>query len=130
MRYWRIVSDATVRLDEAPENVEFIHTPPELDGTLDRIRSDIVMAIIYDMCRVNFGNGFSARRVAFRHPAPADASPYEALFGCPVSFGTDANRVSARTIRFGSVTLLDGNGHVRWRARAVMELLGCCKDGY
>ena len=93
MRYWRIVSDATVSLDEAPENVEFIHTTPELDGTLDRIRSDIVMAIIYDMCRVNFGNGFSALRVAFRHPAPADASPYAALFGCPVTFGADGNRL-------------------------------------
>ena len=51
------------------------------------------MAIIHEMCRTNFGHAFSPRRVAFRHPAPADARPYEALFGCPVSFGTDANRL-------------------------------------
>jgi AraC-like DNA-binding protein len=31
--------------------------------------------------------------VAFRHPAPADARPYETLFGCPVAFGGDANRL-------------------------------------
>jgi AraC-like DNA-binding protein len=94
VRYWRIVmADVTVRLDETPEGVQFIHTPPELDSTLDRIRGDTVMAIISDMCRTNFGQAFSPRRVAFRHPAPADASPYESLFGCPVSFGADANRL-------------------------------------
>ena len=82
-----------VRLDETPEGVEFVHTPPELDSTPDGIRGDIVLAIIYDMCRTNFGHAFSPRRVAFRHPAPADASPYETLFGCPVSFGADANRL-------------------------------------
>src|SRR4029077_18877353 len=47
----------------------------------------------YDMCRTNFGQAFTPRRVAFRHPAPADAGPYETLFGCPVSFGADANRL-------------------------------------
>ncbi len=53
VRYWRIVNaDVAVRLDETPEGVEFVHTPPELDSTLDGIRGDIVMAIIYDMCRI------------------------------------------------------------------------------
>src|SRR5207342_3796200 len=94
VRYWRIViADVAVRLEETPEGVEFVHTPPKLDSTPDGIRGDIVLAIIYDMCRTNFGHAFSPRRVAFRHPAPADAIPYETLFGCPVSFGSDANRL-------------------------------------
>jgi AraC-like DNA-binding protein len=94
VRYWRIViADVAVRLEETPEGVEFVHTPPKLDSTPDGIRGDIVMAIINDMCRTNFGQGFSPRRVAFRHPAPADARPYETLFRCPVSFGADANRL-------------------------------------
>ena len=93
VRYWRIViADVAVRLDETPEGVEFVHTPPRLDSAPDAIRGDIVMAILYDMCRTNFGLAFSPRQVAFRHPAPADASPYERLFGCPVAFGADANR--------------------------------------
>ena len=76
VRYWRIViADVAVRLEETPEGVEFVHTPPKLDSIPDGIRGDIVMAIIYDMCRTNFGHAFSPRRVAFRHPAPADASP-------------------------------------------------------
>ncbi len=94
VRYWHIViADVAVRLDETPEGVEFVHIPPKLDSAPDGIRGDIVMAILYDMCRTNFGRMFRPQRVAFRHPAPADASPYETLFGCPVAFGADANRL-------------------------------------
>jgi len=94
VRYWRIVSaDVTVSLDEGPERIAFVHAPPALARAPDGVRDDIVMAIINDMCRMNFGHAFSAQRVEFQHPAPADARPYETLFGCPVSFGTDANRL-------------------------------------
>jgi len=93
-RYWRIVSaDVAVRLEETSQGVEFVHTPPALDSMPDGIRGDIMMAILYDMCRTNFSRPFSPHRVAFRHPAPADAGQYETLFGCPVSFGADANRL-------------------------------------
>ena len=99
VRYWRIVSaNVTVSLDETQDGVEFVHATPELDSVLDGIRGDIAMAIIYDMCRTNFGHAFKPRRVAFRHPAPADVSPFEALFGCPVSFGVDANRLLIGTV--------------------------------
>jgi len=95
VRYWRIViADVAVRLDETPEGIEFVHTPPALDSAADGIRGDIVLAIICDMCRTNFSLTFSPRHVAFRHPAPPDARPYENFFGCPVSFGADANRLS------------------------------------
>jgi len=94
VRYWRIViADVAVRLDETPQGIEFVHTPPALDDHADAIRDDIVMAIVCDMCRTNFGPAFTPRSVAFRHPAPADPKPYEALFGCPVAFGADANRL-------------------------------------
>jgi AraC-like DNA-binding protein len=94
VRYWHIViADVAVSLDETPEGVEFVHTPPKLDSTPDGIRGDIVMAIIHDMCRTNFGHAFRPQRVAFRHAAPADARPYDTLFGCPVAFGADANRL-------------------------------------
>jgi len=94
VRYWRIViADVAVRLDESPEGVEFVHTPPALDSASDGIRGDIAMAVIYDMCRTNYGGAFRPLRLAYRHPAPADARPYETFFGCPVAFGADANRL-------------------------------------
>ena len=94
VRYWRIVvADVAVNLDESKESVEFIHTPPPLDDDLDRIRGDMVMAILFDMCRTNFGRAFSARHIAFRHLAPGDTREYEAFFGCPVTFNAGSNRL-------------------------------------
>jgi AraC-like DNA-binding protein len=54
----------------------------------------MAMAILFAMCRNNFGRTFKARRAAFRHAAPADARPYKTFFGWPVSFSGDANRLS------------------------------------
>jgi AraC-like DNA-binding protein len=94
VRYWRLVSaEVAVRLDESPDGIEFVHLPPQRDALLDAIRGDMVMAFLCAMCRANFGAAFSPRRVAFRHAAPADSGPYRAFFGCPVSFGADANRL-------------------------------------
>jgi AraC-like DNA-binding protein len=94
VRYWRIVAaDVAVELDESKESVEFIHTPPPLDDDLDRIRGDMAMAILFDMCRTNFGRAFSARHIAFRHLAPSDTREYEAFFGCPVTFDAGSNRL-------------------------------------
>jgi AraC-like DNA-binding protein len=94
VRYWRIViADVTVRLDESPDGVAFVHLPPALDPILEAVRGDMVMAILHDMCRKNFGGAFTPRRVAFRRAAPAATGSYEAFFGCPVSFGADANRL-------------------------------------
>jgi AraC-like DNA-binding protein len=94
VRYWHIViADVTVTLDETSNGVEFIHAPPELGMPVDGIRGDIVISMLYGMCRVNCGHAFSPRRVAFRHPAPAEPRQYEAFFGCPVAFAADANRL-------------------------------------
>jgi AraC-like DNA-binding protein len=94
VRYWRIViADVAVGLDETPETVEFVHAPAGPTGISDAIRGDAVMAIIYDMCRTNFGEAFKPQRVALRRPAPVNAGPYTALFGCPVAFGAESNRL-------------------------------------
>ena len=93
-RYWRVVvADVPVSLDESAEGVEFVHTPPPLDDDLDRIRGDMALAILYDLCRTNFGPAFRPRRIAFRHAAPVDTRRYEAFFGCPVKFNAGANRL-------------------------------------
>ena len=93
-RYWRIViADVAVRLDETPEGVEFVHASADRPGVAEGIRGDAVMAIIHDMCRTNFGDGFRPQRIAFRRTAPVDSHAYEALFRCPVTFGADANRI-------------------------------------
>ncbi len=94
VRYWHIVAaDVAVGLNNSARGLEFVHTPPPLDDDLDRIRGNIVMAMLYDMCRINFGYVFSPLRVAFRHAPPKDARLYVAFFGCPVTFNASANRL-------------------------------------
>jgi len=94
VRYWRIVApDVEVALHATSDGAEFVHTPHDTDAVHDGIRGDIVMAIVFDMCRTNAGPNFTPRRVTFRHAAPADVTPYEVFFGCPVMFGQDANRM-------------------------------------
>jgi len=93
-RYWRIINmQVTATLNDAPGSVEFAHLPPQGEEVIERIRGDAVMAIVLDLCRTNFGRTLTPRRVDLRHAAPVDAKPYEALFGCPVVFGRDANRL-------------------------------------
>lgn len=43
--------------------------------------------------RQNLGAGLRPHSVRFSHPAPADPTPYEQFFECPVSFGQGANQI-------------------------------------
>jgi len=92
-RYWRVINTRVVAtLDEVPDGIEFAHRPPPADEAIERVRGDIVLAILLAMCETNFGHRLKPRRVAFRHAAPSDLRPYEAIFDCPIAFGDDANR--------------------------------------
>lgn len=93
-RYWRIINvQVSATLSDAPGGVEFAHLPPQGDAVVERVRGDVVMAIVLDMCRTNFGRALTPRRVDLRHAEPVDVKPYDAFFGCPVVFGRDANRL-------------------------------------
>jgi AraC-like DNA-binding protein len=92
-RYWHIINTrVAVSLSDAPEGVELVQRPPPIDAASERVRGDVVLSVLLAMCRANYGREITPRRIAFRHAAPADVRPYEALFGCPISFGDDANR--------------------------------------
>jgi AraC-like DNA-binding protein len=70
--------------------------------SMDRVaRDDGQLAALFALCRLNAGGDFTPLQVAFVHGAPDDPTPYEALFGCPVIFGADANEFS--------ITLMDAD---------------------
>lgn len=90
VQYWRIVDvEGIVALKESREGVEFRHSPPSIDPVVDAVVGDLAIAIIVDMCRMNYGNALRPLRVGFRRARPIDISPYERLFGCRASFGRD-----------------------------------------
>ncbi len=92
VQYWRILdAEGNVALKVAREGVEFRHAPPKVDPVVDAVGGDLAVAIIVDMCRLNYGHALKPLRVGFRRAKPADAAPYERLFGCPVDFGRTAD---------------------------------------
>lgn len=52
---------------------------------------DIVMALLFDLCRMNAGAALRAVAVTLRRQKPDPADAYERFFGCPVQFGADEN---------------------------------------
>jgi AraC-like DNA-binding protein len=52
---------------------------------------DIVMALLFDLCRMNAGTALRPVAATLRRRKPAAASAYERFFGCPVEFGAEGN---------------------------------------
>jgi AraC-like DNA-binding protein len=52
---------------------------------------DIVMALLFDMCRMNAGSALRPVAVSLRRRKPAAPDAYERFFGCPVEFGAEDN---------------------------------------
>ena len=50
---------------------------------------DIVMAILFDLCRMNAGAALRPVAVTLRRRKPDAADAYERFFGCPVQFGAE-----------------------------------------
>jgi AraC-like DNA-binding protein len=82
-RYIHILSQATdIRLQETPEGLSLTLS----DSLQQPARMDLAMAILVDMCRLNFGPNLKPVAVRFIHPEPSCGERYFAVFKCPVYF--------------------------------------------
>ena len=52
---------------------------------------DIVMALLFDLCRMNAGAALRPVAATLRRRKPDPADAYERFFGCPVHFGGEEN---------------------------------------
>jgi AraC-like DNA-binding protein len=52
---------------------------------------DIVMALLFDMCRMNAGAGLRPVAATLRRSRPDPGDAYRRFFGCPVQFGVEEN---------------------------------------
>ena len=53
--------------------------------------TDIAMALLLDMCRMNAGAALRPVAATLRRRKPDPADAYQRFFGCPVQFGADEN---------------------------------------
>lgn len=92
-RYSRIVSDAVdIALEQEPGRMSLVFRPPHHDVPLADAAVEAFMATTVQLGRSLAGQDEALLACEFRH-TPADLSPYERWFGCPVRAGQPQNRL-------------------------------------
>jgi len=89
VRYWKIVGGRWVpKLVGTREDVSFVLNDPYQDDVVAAVATDITLAIVLDMCRLNFGAALRPLRVDLLRPKPSHAEEYPAFYGCAGRFAT------------------------------------------
>lgn len=93
-RYFPLVNTAVrLPIDESGDPVTFDVEDESGPGGVTRPYAEYCLAAFVLHVRGTTGVPFPVRRVTFVHPAPADVSEHERVFGCPVAFGAAHNRL-------------------------------------
>jgi AraC-like DNA-binding protein len=85
-RYWRLIGSADARLRKSAEGLWFLHDSRPSRQATRAFLADSALAVVLDMCRMNYGASLRPLEVRLRRPAPRDTAPYRNFFGCPVRF--------------------------------------------
>lgn len=97
LRYSHVVSEElNIHLKDTPEGLKVTLDLENAIFTLPQ-HHDVVLAVMMDMCRFNFGQELTAVRVTFDHAAPADASIYASFFRSPLQFDATASTLTLAT---------------------------------
>lgn len=93
-RYFPLVNTAVrLPIDESGDPVTFDVEDESGPAGVTRPYAEYCLAAFVLHVRGTTGVPFPVRRVTFVHPAPADTSEHERVFGCPVAFGAAHNRL-------------------------------------
>lgn len=89
-RFSRIIgSRFTYRCVEEPTGLRLVFDHGRGDAEIGHVITDFSLSILFDMCRTNFGRELNATAVRLRRPQPADPTPWQAFYGCDISFGAN-----------------------------------------
>ncbi|HET8541091.1 MAG TPA: AraC family transcriptional regulator [Anaeromyxobacter sp.] len=93
-RYFKLINTAvTLPIDESGDPVTFDVTGERGPTSLTRAYAEFCLAVFVLHVRAATGVPFKLRRVTFTHRRPPDTSEHERVFGCPVRFETEHNRL-------------------------------------
>jgi len=94
-RYHSIWTDgALFTLDSVNETSAIVYRYVDPSIVEHRQDSEMTLATVTTLCRNLAKADFAPTTVEFQHPAPADVSEHQKVFGCPVAFDAPANRLS------------------------------------
>lgn len=89
-RYWHIVGErATTRIEDTRQGVKVAYRRKPGDPIVTSVVTDIAMAVMLDMCRMNAGAALRPVAVSLRRREPPQADAYKSFYGCPVRFGAE-----------------------------------------
>jgi AraC-like DNA-binding protein len=92
-RYFPLVNTAVrLPIDDSGDPVTF-GVEDEGAGGVSRPFAEFCLAVFVLHVRAATGVPFGLRRVTFAHPRPPDVREHERVFGCPVAFEADGNRL-------------------------------------
>lgn len=93
-RYFPLVNTAVrLPIDESGDPVTFDVEGEGGPGGVSRAYAEYCLAVFVLHVRAATGVAFPVRRVAFSHRRPPDVGEHERVFGCPVRFEADHNRL-------------------------------------
>jgi AraC-like DNA-binding protein len=90
-RYWRLLGSAEARLRKSADGTWFLHDPRQSRQATRAFLTDSALAVVLDMCRMNYGAALRPLEVRLRRGTPPDPAPYRKFFGCPVRFSAPEN---------------------------------------
>jgi AraC-like DNA-binding protein len=94
-RYFKLINTAIrLPIDESGDPVTFDVVDDTRAEGVSRPYAEYCFAAFTLHCRGTTGVHFPLRRVTFTHPKPPDISEHERIFGCPVQFEAEHNRMS------------------------------------
>jgi AraC-like DNA-binding protein len=94
VRYFPLINTAVrLTIDDSGDPVTFDVVGERGGAPVSRPYAEYCLAVFVLHVRGGTGVPFPLRSVSFTHPLPADIREHERIFGCPVRFGAEHNRV-------------------------------------
>ena len=86
-RYSRLIAQSGgFELQESPTSLTLVVTQKRSDPQISALAADMVMSIIMEMCRMNYGASLRAERVTLRRHEPDCAESYRLFYGAEIVF--------------------------------------------
>ena len=91
-RFNRILGErARVSLSSGRDGLRVTFDPRRRDPVLHAVGADLILSLVLDMCRMNYGATLRPVEVRLCRKKPANAEPWKQFYGCPVHFDDREN---------------------------------------
>jgi AraC-like DNA-binding protein len=85
MRYWKLIGErSALRLEESDGATRLVFSSGSADPVVSGLVADLTLAVVFSMCRMNYGESLRALELGMRYVWPGEQEAYERHFECPV----------------------------------------------